>query len=46
MPSLQDISETEYMLVSKSEIDNQKIQAVFYDKMTHMETRRLEIGDN
>ena len=46
MPSLQDVSASEYMLISKSEIDNQKIIGVFYDKMTHMETRRIEVGDN
>ncbi len=46
MPSLQNISASEYMLLTKSEIDNQKIVGVFYDKMTHIETRRLEIGDN
>ena len=34
------------MLISKSEVDNQKIIGVFYDKMTHMETRRIEVGDN
>ena len=34
------------MLLTKSETENQKIVGVFYDKMTHMETRRLEIGDN
>ena len=46
MPSLQSISAKEYMIVSKSELDHQKIIAVFFDKMTHIETRRLEIGDN
>jgi len=46
MPSLQDISNSEYVLLTKSEADHQIILAVFYNKMTHMETRRLEIGNN
>lgn len=46
MPSLQDVSASEYMLMSKSEQDNTKIIGVFYDKMTHMETRRIEVGNN
>ena len=46
MPSLQDVNATEYVLISKSETENQKIVAIFYDKVSHMETRRLYIGDN
>ena len=46
MPSLQDVSPSEYMLISKSAEDHQKIMGVFYDKMSHMETRKIEIGDN
>lgn len=46
MPSLQDISPVEYLFISKSTEEHQKIQGVFFDKKTHMETRRLEIGDN
>ena len=46
MPSLQDVSPSEYMLISKSAEDHQNILGVFYDKMSHMETRRIEIGDN
>lgn len=47
MPSLQDISASEYCLITKSEgADHDKIVAVFYDKTTHIETRRLDIGGN
>ena len=46
MPSLQDVSDTEYLFLSKSEEEHHKILGIFYDKGTHMETRRLEIGDN
>ena len=46
MPSLSDVSANEYALISKSESDHQKIVAVFYDKRTHMELHKIEIGDN
>jgi hypothetical protein len=46
MPSLQDISATEYMLLSKNEEEHSVIEGIFYDKATHMERRKLEIGTN
>ena len=46
MPSLQDVSPVEYMLISKNEEAHQKIIGVFYNKLSHIETRRIEIGDN
>lgn len=46
MPSLHDVSPTEYLFISKSSEEHQKIKGIFYDKKTHLETRSLEIGDN
>ena len=33
-------------MISKSKSDHQKIEAVFFDKANHMETRSLPVGDN
>ena len=39
MPSLQDISDSEYMMVTKDENDHQRIIGVFYNKHNHTRTR-------